>query len=422
MTEKDNNSICPHREQTALWALASPAQRDPALADHLSDCPDCRAEAAALQATVTAIRTSRKATPPPELAASIMRAVHHDQSALRRRNTFFLRCAAAALLVIALGIWLQHSGYALRCAPPSPASTASFASQRVTAADWLARQQQPDGTWLPSLSGGNDAYRPALTALAILALQQQAPDTYSHAIQNGITALIDMQNSDGSFHSLPSARAYNHAFATYALFTTQANGESHKITTARENALAYALITQNYQGAWDYQSDGSGNTALTTWQLAGLLKARQSGWRDDQGHLRRGLAWLRRQQNGVGFGYRQPGIPLLGTTGLTLSAMATTALLEAAQLYPEIRPAAENAFAKVKELYSREHGMKPDYYRDYFLARLSHDRGESALLDTINKRHSDSYLASNHSHWRGIDTWGSSGGDLYATSMVLLAQ
>ena len=247
----------------------------------------------------------------------------------------------------------------------------------LAAADWLASRQCPDGTWSPSETGGNEAFRPALTALALMALQRHAPVRHADAIARAEQALVAMQTDDGAFGDSSPDRLYNHSFATYALLTLQ-NARGEGLTPTLKRAIAFSLRSQNHFGAWDYAVQRPGNAALTVWQLAILVEAGKAGWRDDAGQMRRGLAWLRRLGQGGYFDYREDldrkYTPRSGSD--TLTDMATATLLEAAGKYPEFRETAETAVASLQ------------------LARRRLDKGRDALA--------------------------SSGRDLYATVMAML--
>lgn len=293
------------------------------------------------------------------------------------------------------------------------------------AADWLVSCQQNDGTWSPAQSGGNEAFRPALTALAMMALQRHAPGRHADAVSRAAEALAAMQQPDGSFSTSPSSKLYNHAFASYALldFSSAHDG----IYTANiDKAIAFSIANQNDSGSWDYTLRDPGNTALTVWQAGFLLKAKAAGWNDSDGHLRRGLAWLRRRGHDGTFDYRETldrnYTPYSGS--LTLTAMATATLLDAAETYPELKETALNAVDALQASCER----MPDYsesghYRDYFLCKIytSRDDTEAQKLLTRQIIHNHSREMNAVAPWKAKDIWATTGGDLYATVMAMLS-
>ena len=255
------------------------------------------------------------------------------------------------------------------------------ADPATEAADWLVAQQCPDGTWSPAQTGGNEAFRPALTALALMALQRHAPGRHAEAIARAKSALEALQTEDGAFGPAPSAKLYNHSFVTYALLSI-ANENGEDLTPTLQRAIAFSLGSQNHLGSWDYPPRETGNSALTVWQLGILMQARKAGWSDDAGQLRRGLAWLRRKGHDGLLDYREDFdrryTPKAGS--VTLTAMATSTILEAAEDFPELRDTAENAVASLhiacERLSARAAGN--DYRGDLYatvVALLSAKRG-----------------------------------------------
>lgn len=284
--------------------------------------------------------------PSPDLTGRIMEAVA-DEAARARRRRRWLRVAAVAGIAAVIVVLLQVRTPVPE-APTYKAEATQASNPAAEAADWLVAQQCPDGTWSPAQTGGNEAFRPALTALAMMALQRHAPERHANAIARAKAALEALQTEDGAFGREPSAKLYNHSFATFALLSLE-NGKDGDLSPTLQRAIAFSLRSQNHLGAWDYPPRETGNSALTVWQLGILMQARNAGWSDDAGQLRRGLSWLRRQGHDGLLDYREDFdrryTPKAGS--VTLTAMATATILEAAKDFPELRDTAENAVASL---------------------------------------------------------------------------
>lgn len=417
---------CPRREDVAAWVLGSLKGRAARhVAAHLAHCTECAAGAEAVRETVRRMRAAPYREPSPGLTARIMQALPGARAPRPRMRLVFRLARAAALLVVLGGVVLVVTRNQDRRQATADAYRQRLVRQSGEAALWIAAQQEPDGTWSPSRTGGNDAYRPALTALAIMALQRQAPEAQAASIRRGVAALVAMQTPEGAFCQRRGAQLYNHAFAANALFALPEHlAREPAVEAARARALAFSLAAQNPQGGWDYTADGPGNTALSIWQIALLTQARAQGWSDDGGHLRRSLAWLQRQSDGRVFGYRQAGVlPPGGGAGLTLTAMAAATLLDAARTYPALLPAAGAAADAVRQPRFRDDVENPDYYRDYFCARVSAEIADQRALDAIQARlaHAPVVSGGDGTHWVANDNWRQAGGDLYATSLALLS-
>ena len=284
--------------------------------------------------------------PSVDLTRRIMGAVA-EEAARERRRARWLRAAgaAAAAVVVVLAVEMKVESGRPEVDDAGVTQTANPADE---ATDWLVAQQCADGTWSPAQTGGNEAFRPALTALALMALQRHAPVRHAAAIARARAALEALQTEDGAFGREPSSKLYNHSFAAFALLSLE-DGQDGELSPTIQRAIAFSLRSQNHLGSWDYPPREDGNAALTVWQLGILMKARKAGWSDDGGQLRRGLAWLRRQGNGGFFDYREDFdrhyTPRSGN--VTLTAMATSTLLEAAEVFPELHETAENAVASL---------------------------------------------------------------------------
>lgn len=401
-------------------------------------------------AAILSGRQIKRLEPDESLSARIFAALDCERKAERGRafRTRIFRYAvsaaavAAVIVVVAAAIFPHYSGMpesrivavnspreAAAGAGALPASSGDEADDALAladrAADWLVSCQKSDGTWSPGQTGGNEAFRPALTALAMMALQRHAPGRYADAVSRAACALVAMQQSDGSFSSAPSAKLYNHAFVSYALSDySVAHGGAY--SEALDRAIAFSLANQNDSGAWDYTTRDPGNTALTVWQAGFLLKARAAGWKDSGGHLRRSLAWLRRRAHNGTFDYRETldrdYTPYSGS--LTLTAMATATLLDASESFPELSNTALNAVDALRASCER----MPDYsesghYRDYFLCKVYTSRDDTESQRKIARQiiHNYSREKNAPAPWVAKDVWSATGGDLYATVMAMLS-
>ncbi|MBP5545578.1 MAG: hypothetical protein ILM98_16020 [Kiritimatiellae bacterium] len=175
--------------------------------------------------------------------------------------------------------------------------------------------------------GADAAFRPALTALASLALSRQDAVLHAKNISAAVAALEAMQNEDGSFGAPGSHALYNHAFATFALID-DASRAGKGLTPAIARALDFSVASQNAFASWDYSPSGKGNDALTIWQLGILAEARALGWSDGRGALRRGVSALARSGGGL-LDYRlafgRESAPAAG--GIVLTRLATRSLI-----------------------------------------------------------------------------------------------
>ncbi len=222
-----------------------------------------------------------------------------------RRAIFFKYIPAAAASVV-LALFIIDAASTSRSSDSYLSKTSNdnaqitlYQADRLT--EIIAGTQQSDGSWTPGSHYDSLAYRPALTALSILALERHARDKHTAEIEKARDALAAMQNPNGTFGS-SADNLYTHALATYALLKTSDSTEG--ITPSLQNAIDHILTEQNCFGAWDYEKNGEGNAALTMWQAGILTEAVKHGWTDSEGKMRRALAWLNRESQKGLFDYR----------------------------------------------------------------------------------------------------------------------
>lgn len=308
----------------------------------------------------------REATPSADFTAQVLREVRRERrrlvwaSFLSPRNLGRIAAAAAAVVLFAFVVPELAGGRAgpseTRVGPyaDKPEASADALAEADAAADWLAARQQADGSWSPAVAGGNEAFRPALTALALMALERHAPLRHKAEIDKAVAALEAMQGADGSFGTDRSSRLYNHAFATFALLDHAAQSGGG-MSRAASRAIDFAIASQNQLGAWGYSRDDGGNAALTVWELGILLKARKAGWDDGRGGLRRGLAWLRRQGAQGLLDYREAidRQNSQASGGVMLTMLATDEIVAAAGDYPALGAVAGNVRASCDAAYGR---------------------------------------------------------------------
>lgn len=414
---------CPQAVQAAAWAVGAldpVAQR--AYRAHLSHCPCCTAELASCQRTVARLRATRMADaePSPDLTDRIMAALPPAAfgitpftrvRAFVRRHRYQLAAAAAVLLASVLGTW--------QLLLPRTVDTGSAT---LAGCAWIAGHQEADGSWDPARVGGQALYRPALTALATLALTRE-PERYPQEIAAACRALVREQQSDGAFGPDDSARMYNHALSTWALLAACDTGRHPELRGVLERAVAFIRARQQTTGGWGYSSSVGepANTAVTAWQVQVLARAQQAGWDDAGGNLRKGLNWLRQRADNHGqFGYT--AAPGSASATPTLNAMGAYTLLTAGGSRPELVQTAAAAIAHLRTAARTEPAHPADLYRSFFTAAAwdaagDHGRADRVRADVCGQRELG---GADKGSWVPSDGWGKVGGRLYATSVAVL--
>ena len=421
--EKCEIPSCPHAFDAAAWAAGK--LHGAALVEfeaHMQACPDCAAEAAGFRKVVTQLRTAPVVEPSPDLTARILSALPPNafrETRTRRvilfmRRAHWLPAAAAAAVALAVGgaLILQQT--------PARSDSAQHAG-----CEWIARNQDADGTWDPAKVGGSALYRPALTALATLALARE-PQQYQRQIDAACVALKKLQLADGGVGAEDSGRMYNHALATCALLTVYAQGRHPEWKDAIGNAVAFIRSRQQRDGGWGYRAaaDDPANTAVTVWQVQALARADAQGWTDAGASLRKGLHWLQQRADNHGrFGYTAESATAQNTTAgsPTLDAMASCTLLNAGAAETELAATTSAALANLRaENVSPAAGT--DFYRAFFTAAAWDAVGDTRRATTLRTAVCANRETGgiNKGSWTPTGAYGAVGGRICATSLAVL--
>ena len=373
------------------------------------------AEANPLRHLVERMSSRTEIEPSADLADRIMNAVDRES---RMKETPFVQArspglkpwfgaAAAAAIVIAL--------FFVRNAVISnlPADSAGTGQEQ-----WLARCQEPDGSWSPARHGGSRVYRPALTALSALALHR-AGDAYRDEVRRARDYLQGIQQPDGSFGGEGRERLYNQAITTFVLAETASDGDSLE---ALRRATALITGSQGAEGGWDYMENSQGNAAITSWQIQALAAvertfaaaSRSSGQNDLSAvniSMKKGLRWLRGMTDEGGrVAYNRGSTQLSETVG----ALTGHALLTAGAAFPELSEVGHRVVAALGTAQGANEGQ--DLYRDCMKVCALKVAGETAQADALKSR------VAAASADAGGDQWGKVGGKLYVASIRSLTR
>ncbi len=363
---------------------------------HLNELPE--QDVATFRTIVTRLRAVPERTPSADLTDRILAAVERgrDRQTRRRYPTPWWGFAAAAAIFLALTLFNRNFR------PPTPADAPRSGSEA-----WLAQTQEADGTWSPARHGGNEVYRPALTALAALALDH-APGAYAAPIEKACQALAGMQTAEGAFGQASGrAQLYNHAITTYALATLFPDHPALKPTL--ERAVAYIRTCQTPEGGWDYEDGSQGNAALSSWQLRALASAVEQGFTEANVPLRKGLRWLRASARDDGsIAYHRGS----SSRSEGLNALAAYTLITAGKDFPELPALGQHVAGSLKADAASPDSA--DCYRDYAKVLAFESSGAQAQADAVRAHMLERRQTGVQDQWEKV------GGQLYTTALTAL--
>ncbi|MGE0431956.1 MAG: prenyltransferase/squalene oxidase repeat-containing protein [Planctomycetota bacterium] len=148
--------------------------------------------------------------------------------------------------------------------------------------EWLKREQQANGSWLPTDSPTNMRYyAEGYTALAVLCFlgAGHAPNSlspYRETVQRAIDWLLDRQDRDGLFGQRIMGMGYNQAVSTLALAEAFAMTGDARTRRAVVKALDWLYDAQQPTGGWDYTNNKyqeRTDTSITGWVVMAMKSA-----------------------------------------------------------------------------------------------------------------------------------------------------
>lgn len=195
----------------------------------------------------------------------------------------------------------------------------------ATALYWLARRQNPDGSWSfdgldgsgkPSFADpGNCRSRCGATALTLLCFAgagqtHRSNGAYQKNVYTGVYYLLvqtakapgkgDLRGEGGDMRW--------HAAATLALSELYAMTNDKTLGPPTQKAVDFIVANQDQKtGGWALEPGQTPTTSATAWQLLALYSAQQAKLRVDPAVLQRAAAFLDRTQSDGGAFYGETG-------------------------------------------------------------------------------------------------------------------
>ncbi|MGB4711863.1 MAG: prenyltransferase/squalene oxidase repeat-containing protein [Fuerstiella sp.] len=295
------------------------------------------------------------------------------------------------------------------------------------ALDWLSKQQQPSGAWLSESYGESTA----ATSLAIMSFMaaghvpEEGP--YGRIISKGIAWVLSEQQPNGILVGVQRSHGpmYSHGIATLMLAEVAgmvSGDQADRCQKALEKAIRLIVDAQNHpkgrqhDGGWRYQpTSGDADLSVTAWQLLALRAAKDIGCDVPSQNIDRAIAYIKRLrvERGGGFGYMAGHGATVTRSGTGIVALEVCG----EHRTPETMAAAQLILAR--PLTKQEHYF---YYGVYYctvgMYKVGGEEWKTArpiLYETVLGMQNPS------GYWRPIHGSERGAGDVYATSMSLLA-
>ncbi len=198
---------------------------------------------------------------------------------------------------------------------------------------WLARNQNPDGSYGAGTYRGNIAVT-SLAALAFMASgSSPGRGPYGSQIDKALVYVMDNTSPSGFIAVAASSThgpMYSHGFGT--LFLAEAYGMTHRpeIREKLQKAVRLIIDCQNVEGGWRYQPRRlDADLSVTICQINALRAARNAGLYVPKETVEACIRYVKRSQNpDGGFRYMLQGI---ATSEFPRSAAGVVALQSAGE-------------------------------------------------------------------------------------------
>jgi prenyltransferase beta subunit len=163
------------------------------------------------------------------------------------------------------------------------------------ALDWLARQQNEDG----SFSDGGYAHNTAITGFAMLAFMSRGnlpnQGTYGPEVSKAARFLAAAQRkSDGYIVGARGGNMYCHAMATLALCELWGQTGDDELKPVVTQAIDLIVRCQNSQGGWRYEPQPTGaDISVTIMTVMALRSGKNAGLHVPNDTFKKAMAYIK---------------------------------------------------------------------------------------------------------------------------------
>jgi hypothetical protein len=328
--------------------------------------------------------------------------------------------------------------------------------------DWLARHQEPDGSWscerfrnrcesegFKCGGKGIPLYDVGVSSLALLAFlgagNTESEGRHQDTVQRGLKWLKEQQDSKGCFGTTEDYRyPYMHAMGTTAMIENAILSGSTAARDSASRGIDYIAKIQSPQTrAWRYaEKPPDADSTVTAWMMLPLKAAQVAGYRSTDQLLRGASEFVKRVTDEKSFrtGYLVKGdLPFRFEAQMKRSPPAetesTTACGMAIRIFTGEEPRGTGAIrGQARVLLDKAPEWNPEAGRvDFFywqFGTIAMFQLGGAEWQTWFQKLREAAIAGQQKgtpgescqrgSWDPIDPWGTQGGRIYATAMMTL--
>jgi prenyltransferase beta subunit len=177
------------------------------------------------------------------------------------------------------------------------------------ALEWLAQQQNSDGSW----GDGRYPHNTAVTGFALLSFLSQGhvpgQGLYGPEVAKGARFLVAASRSDGYLVGSRGGNMYCHGMATLALAELWGMTGDVELKPVLEKAVELIIRCQTREGGWRYEPQPTGHDiSVTIMQVMALRAAKNSGLHVPDTTVQRAIQYINScyEPRSGGYNY-QPG-------------------------------------------------------------------------------------------------------------------
>jgi squalene cyclase len=282
------------------------------------------------------------------------------------------------------------------------------------ALEWLAKQQNSDGSW----SSGQYQHNTAMTAYALLAFLSQGhvpgEGLYGAEVAKGCRFLIASARADGYLIGARGGNMYCHGMATLALAELWGMTGDEEVKPVLKKAVDLVVKCQSKAGGWRYDPNPSAaDISVTIMQVMALRAAKNGGMHVPDETLKNALEYINSCYDPDSGGYKyQPGSggPAFARTAAGACVLQLTGKYEA----KEIDKAIEYL---EKHFHDRGYWFYGQYYASHAMHQVGGEKWAKyykRLRDTLLPRQAAD------GSWNTRDLDSNSVGPVYETSISVL--
>lgn len=329
----------------------------------------------------------------------------------------------------------------------------------LAALRWLARHQEPDGSWNaggfsancagpPCTGPGDKEFTAGVTSLSVLAFlgagySHLSRDMYATAerpgsllhfgrvARKGVDWLLDHQAPDGSIGIEGPKPMVNHAIAALALSEAYGMTAAPSFKAPAQRAIDYLVAAQNPGKGWRYTArSGESDSSVTGWAVMALKSAELSELQFPRSAYDGARAWFEEVTEAGRVGYLKKGdVSPEGREGFdrppTLDAMAAMSLIFIDKKKSEPVIGAVRRVAADPPLWKAK-GVDFMYWYFGALATFQFDgphgptwkKWDAPLRNALVPSQKRAIHGCANGSWDPLeDRWGSAGGRVYAVAL-----